>query len=428
MVGKSNFLVNNFSLWVSEILESWNLSAFYHSVLTQCIVAVFILIMATILYFVAKYTIRLILRLFARFSVMKFAQSLLDNKFSASLVLLVPVWWVKSSIPIFHELQNILFWNKIFDLILLFIYYQILSSILRALTNFLNSTPKYKDKPIESYFQIIKIIIAVILIASAFTVITDTSILDLFKAMGAISAIMMLIFKDSILGFVSSVQVTTNDMVRIGDWITIPKHNADGTVEQISLTTVKVRNFDNTITTVPTYSLVSDSFQNWRAMQQSGGRRIKRAITIKQSTIRYIEDDEIERFEKIQGIQQYMIERTKIINEHNERIGADRSLRVNGRNMTNIGLYRKYAENYLQNFPQLNHNMMIMVRQLPATEMGLPLEVYCFTNTIKWREYENITADIFDHLVSAVRYFDLEIFERNSDTDKVVFNFDKNSK
>ncbi len=425
MESKSNFLVNNFSLWTNEILESLNLSDFYHSVFKECIVAVFILIMATILYFFAKYTIRFVLKILTRFSVLKLAQSLLDNKFSASLVLLVPLWWAKSSIPILHELENLTFWNKIFDLILLFIYYQILSSLFRALVGFLNSTPKYKDKPIQSYFQIIKIIVAVVLIGSAFTVITDTSILDLFKAMGAISAIMMLIFKDSILGFVSSVQVTTNDMVRLGDWITIPKHNADGTVEQISLTTVKVRNFDNTITTVPTYSLVSDSFQNWRAMQQSGGRRIKRAITIKQSTIRYIEDSEIERFEKIQGIQQYMIERTKIINEHNERIGADRSLRVNGRNMTNIGLYRKYAENYLQNFPQLNHNMMIMVRQLPATEIGLPLEVYCFTNTIKWREYENITADIFDHLVSAVRYFDLEIFERNSDTDKIVLNLEK---
>ena len=205
-------------------------------------------------------------------------------------------------------------------------------------------------------------------------------------------------------------------MVRIGDWITMPKYNADGDVIQITLTTVKVRNFDKTITTIPTYAMISDSFQNWRGMRQQGGRRIKRSILLKQSTFRYIEDNELERFKKIQNISDYIDERQQEVDLYNESIGADRTLRVNGRNLTNIGLFRKYAEVYLRNHPDVRKDMNIMVRQLAPTEFGMPIEIYCFTTTTVWIEYEGIMGDIFDHLTSAVRYFDLKIFENLSDS------------
>lgn len=244
-----------------------------------------------------------------------------------------------------------------------------------------------------------------------------------FAAMGAASAILLLMFKDTIMGFVASIQVTTNDMVRIGDWITMPKYGADGDVEEINLTTVKVRNFDKTITTIPTYTLISDSFQNWRGMQESGGRRIKRSIIIKQASIRFVDESELPNFRKIQGIRDYIEERGDVIRKHNEKIGADRSLALNGRNFTNFGLYRRYAEWYVQNHPDIHKGMTLMVRQLAPTENGLPLELYVFTTTTNWAQYEYIMADIFDHLIAAVPYFGLQVFERTSGADTLGIKF-----
>ena len=200
-------------------------------------------------------------------------------------------------------------------------------------------------------------------------------------------------------------------MVRIGDWITMPKYGADGDVIQINLTTVKVQNFDKTITTIPTYSLISDSFQNWRGMEESGGRRIKRALLLRQSSIRFIEPGEIEKFKKIQSLTTYIEHRQKDIDKANLRNEIDKDLLVNGRNLTNAGLFRKYIDNYLATHSGTNKKMTMMVRQLAPTATGLPLEIYTFTSTTKWVEYEHIMADIFDHIIAAAKYFDLQIYE-----------------
>jgi miniconductance mechanosensitive channel len=250
-----------------------------------------------------------------------------------------------------------------------------------------------------------------------FSYLTGKSPIAFFTAMGALSAVLLLMFKDTIMGFVASIQVTTNDMVRIGDWITMSKYGADGDVIEINLTTVKVQNFDKTITTIPTYSLISDAFQNWRGMQESGGRRIKRAIYIKQSTIKFLAPDEVDRFKSIQTLKSYIEHRQKDIDKNNERIGADKSLLINGRNLTNAGLYRKYIDNYVANHSGLHKNMTMMVRQLAPTANGLPLELYVFTSTTKWVDYEHIMADIFDHLLAAARYFDIEIYEMEGSGD-----------
>ena len=238
--------------------------------------------------------------------------------------------------------------------------------------------------------------------------------------MGAASAIMMLVFKDTILGFVASVQVTTNDMVRKGDWITMPKYNADGTVTQITLNTVKVVNFDRTIITIPTYAMISDSFQNWRGMRDVDSRRIKRSLYFKQSSIRFIDREEFPRFLSIQLLEDYILQRQEIIDNYNEKIGADRSISINGRNLTNIGLFRKYTDLYLRSHSNVRQNMTLMVRQLAPTAQGLPLEVYCFASTSNWVKYENTMSDIFDHLISAAPFFDLVIFEENSSNDKRI--------
>jgi miniconductance mechanosensitive channel len=233
----------------------------------------------------------------------------------------------------------------------------------------------------------------------------------IIAGLGAASAVIMLIFKDSILGFVASLQVSANDMVRIGDWITMPKHGADGNVIQITLTTVKVQNFDKTITTIPPYALVSDSFQNWRGMQEAGGRRRKRSIYIKHSTIRFLRDEELKELSKITIISDYIRERSQEIAEYNKSGDVDKSLLINGRNLTNLGLYRMYIKGYLDYHPEVRKDMTLMVRQLDPTSKGLPLELYFFTDTIEWADYENIVSDVFDHVIAAAGYFHLELFE-----------------
>lgn len=402
--------------WLQDVFHSLNISEGITNQLILLIEIAVVILFTYVFQWLAKKLIKFILRRIGKIFKFQFADFLLENKFPAYLALIAPLTWIRNTIPIVFETfpSTVDFLVKMTNIFIILLIYWLVNSVVKAASRYLKTFPKYKDKPIDSYFQVGRIVLVIFLIGAFFTVLTNSSMIVFFKGMGAASAVFMLIFRDSILGFVSSILVSINDMLRIGDWITIPKHQADGDVIQITLATVKIKNFDNTITTVPTYSLISDSFQNWRGMKLAGGRRVKRAIFIKQSTIRYIEDKEIANFERIQGIQEYMKARQDTINKYNEETGADRSLRVNGRNMTNIGLYRKYCENYLHVHPNVEQSMIIMVRQQPASENGLPIEIYCFTNTTVWEEYENIMADIFDHLVAAVRYFELEIFERDS--------------
>jgi miniconductance mechanosensitive channel len=231
---------------------------------------------------------------------------------------------------------------------------------------------------------------------------------------GAVSAIIILIFRDTILGFVASVQVSLNDMVRIGDWITFDKFGADGDVIEINLATVKVRNFDNTTTTIPTYSMISDSFRNWRGMLNSDGRRIKRHILIKASSIRFLDVNELQDLKKIQLISNYINLRQSDIEKFNKTHKVDKSVLINGRNMTNFGVFRKYITQYLSQYPGLNKEMILLCRQLQPTPQGVPLEIYTFSNDKRFENYEYIMADIFDHVFASIRYFDLEIYEMPS--------------
>jgi miniconductance mechanosensitive channel len=238
---------------------------------------------------------------------------------------------------------------------------------------------------------------------------------------GAASAIILLIFKDTILGFVASIQVAINDMVRIGDWITFEKYGADGDVVEINLATVKVQNFDMTITTIPTYALISDSFKNWRGMTDSPGRRIKRSLYIKQDSIKFLTDEDIQRFKRIGLITDYLTNMEEKLARINERDDSDKSIQINGSNLTNVGLFRKYMETYIQNHSAIHKEMLLMCRQLAPTAQGIPLEVYCFSKDKKWENYEYIMADLFDHFLAAVPYFDLELFEYPSSPNRDNF-------
>jgi miniconductance mechanosensitive channel len=276
------------------------------------------------------------------------------------------------------------------------------------------------DKPLESYVQVIMIFLWGVAIIFIVYQLTGKDVLS-FATLGAASAVILLIFKDTILGFVASIQVSVNDIVRIGDWITFDKFGADGTVTDINLATVLVQNWDNTYTTIPTYSLISDSFQNWRGMQESGGRRIKRAILIKQSSIKFLSNEKIEKYKKIQLVKSYIDHRQREISNHNNKVGADKSVLINGRNLTNFGIFRKYIDVYLKENSAVSKDLFSMVRQLQPTSKGIPLEIYCFSSDKRWANYEAIMSDIFDHIIAAVPYFDLEVFEEPTGSDINAF-------
>jgi miniconductance mechanosensitive channel len=293
----------------------------------------------------------------------------------------------------------------------------ILRSLLRTTKNYLKTREEYRDKPIDSYIQVIIIFVWIIGIMYIIALLTGRSVIEFAISLGAASAILLLIFKDTILGFVASIQVSVNDIVRIGDWITFSKYGADGTVTEINLATVRVQNWDNTYTTIPTYSLIADSFQNWRGMQESPGRRIKRSIYIKQNSVRFVTAEDLERMKKISLIAPFLDHRQKEIDKYNLNNNVDKGLPINGRNQTNLGIFRKYADAYLNEHSAIHKDMYIIVRHQAPTAQGIPLEILCFSRDKRWQNFEYISADIFDHLIAAVSYFDLKLFESPSGDD-----------
>jgi len=272
-----------------------------------------------------------------------------------------------------------------------------------------------KERPIKGYIQVFQMIATIIGGIMIISNLMNKSPWKLLSGIGAVTAIVLLIFKDSILGFVAGIQLAANNMIRIGDWIEMPKYNADGDVIEINLTTVKVRNFDKTITTIPVYAFISDSFKNWRGMSESGGRRIKRPIYIDATTIKICTDEMLEKYKKISYISEYIGEKSLEVNEYNKNI--DISQTANGRRLTNIGTFRHYVLSYLKNNPEINQNMTLLVRQLEITPQGLPIEIYAFSKDVVWQNYEKVQSDIFDHLLAVLPEFDLKVFQNPSGND-----------
>ena len=377
----------------------------------------FLLTIVFLLVFVVYHIIRQLLRvIFDRMSAMPrmtFLKHLRDRRFPHYLSMIIPFSLVKGTIPIIFESypQVMRFADKLAEIYLVFYMIWIAMSVVKAFGDSLRTRPELKDKPIESYTQVVSIIFYFIGFIVLFSILSGKNPMYFITGLGAASAILLLVFKDTIMGFVASIQVSANDMVRLGDWITMPKYDADGDVIQITLTTVKIRNFDRTITTIPPYSLVSDSFQNWRGMRDAGGRRLKRSVFIKQSSIRFIEENEVPELSKIQLLSTYLQNKRTEIDSYNSKTGADKSLAINGRNLTNMGLYRRYIDNYLRSHSGVHQDLTLMVRQLQPTAQGLPLELYFFTATTVWTEYEGIVADVFDHITAAAKFFGIELFE-----------------
>lgn len=286
------------------------------------------------------------------------------------------------------------------------------SALLSALVRiYEGSFEAARERPIRSYVQVVTIflwIFAAILVIAA---LTDRSPWAFLGGLGAMTAVLMLVFKDAILGLVASIQLAFNDMVRVGDWIEMPQYGADGDVIEILLTTVKVQNWDKTITTIPTYRLISDAFKNWRGMSESGGRRIKRSVLLDLQSIRFVDEEMLARFKKIQYIREYLERKLEETRRWNEEQKADLSTLVNGRHLTNIGTFRAYVEAYLRHHPMIRQDMTFLVRQLPPVDKGLPIEIYVFSREQRWVQYEGIQADIFDHILAVVPEFDLRVVQ-----------------
>jgi len=271
--------------------------------------------------------------------------------------------------------------------------------------------------PIKGYLQVIKIVIYAVATILIIATLIDRSPLILLSGLGAMAAVLLLIFQDTILSLVASVQITSNDLIRVGDWVEMPQLNADGDVIDIALHTVKVQNWDKTISNIPTKRFISDSFKNWRGMQESGGRRIKRSLYLDQQSVHFLSSDECERLHRFNLLDEYLTEKRREIDEWNAKLEERGKEPVNTRRITNIGSFRAYVERYLRSHGGIHQGMTLMVRQLSPTADGLPLEIYCFTNTVAWTGYEAIQSDIFDHLLAILPEFGLRVFQHPSGAD-----------
>ena len=321
-------------------------------------------------------------------------------------LILKHVAWEATSTEMIHRILHI--WIVIAILLMI-------SSIMDGINRIYESYPMAKQRPIKVFIQVIKIFFYSMGLIIVVSILVDKSPEALLVGLSAFAAVLMLIFKDSILGFVAGVQLIANRMVRIGDWIVMPSHGADGEVQEINLTTVKVQNWDKTISTVPTYKLVSESFTNWRGMQESGGRRIKRSVFIDIFSIHYLSDTEIEVLKKSSLLKEYIEQKLDELNVYN----ANRGTLLDERRLTNIGTFREYMESWITTNPDINIQMTHMVRQLQPGPTGVPLEIYCFSAKQAWVDYERVQADLFDHLFAILPLFNLKVFQYSG---KVEYN------
>ncbi|MDZ4823352.1 MAG: mechanosensitive ion channel [Flavobacteriales bacterium] len=407
---------------LSKKIENWLNNTFSGENLALAHFIIGFALLATLCFAIWFFTREVLIRIIRK--VVAKTQSTWDDKFfeykvfrTLSLIIIAVI--ISHAVPVLFRFYP--GWSE-YAIILSKVYIVVavlmaINAIINAGGAVLESAPSLRDKPIRSYKQVAKIIFFLICTIFILSILLGQSPIYILGGFGAVTAVLLLIFRDPILGFTASIQMSAVDLVRVGDWITVEKYGADGDVIEINLTTVKVQNWDMTVTIVPAYALVSESFRNWRGMEESQGRRIKRYINIKISSIKYCDDDLFNRLLQVERLQSFLEKRKTEIAEYNQRNNVNKDVLINGRHLTNIGIFRVYAETYLVQNPYINTEMTFMVRQLQPTEHGLPVEIYAFSKEKKLEDYELIIADIFDHLLAAVPFFDLETFESPSGSD-----------
>ena len=391
---------------------SW-LSA--HPLLGQITMAVIVIILSLVSYFVTKHYVLRALSKIVRKTRTRFDDILLQKMMLRRLSYLAPFIVVYSCAHLFPYAEDVI--RKVSVALISWVILLIVGAFLTALNDVYVTLDMSKGKPIKGYIQIVKIIIYMAGIIIILCSLVGRSPLGLLSGFGAMTAVILLIFRDTILSFVASLQISSNDLVRVGDWIEAPKYGADGDVVDIALHTVKVQNWDKTFTVIPTHKLIEETFRNWRGMQMSGGRRIKRSVHIDVGSIRFCDEEMVNRFRKIHLISDYVDRKIEELETYNRENDIDTSVPVNGRRMTNIGTFRAYVEAYLRTHKNIHQGMTFLVRQLPSGPTGLPIEIYVFSDDTVWGRYEAIQADIFDHILAVVPQFDLKVFQNPTGED-----------
>jgi miniconductance mechanosensitive channel len=394
---------------VRNWLESQGLQGLFLEYLSWAVVAVGVIILAVITTFVTKRILLTLLSFLIRKTKTRWDDALLERRVLHRLSHLAPALVFYWFAGVFPGVESLI--HNLAVIYMLIVSGLVVSSFLNAVVDIYRTMEISRTRPIKGFVQLFQILIIVLLAIFGLAVVTNQSPLVLLSGLGALTAVLLLVFKDSILGLVASFQISANNMVRIGDWIEMPKYGADGDVIDVSLHTIKVQNWNKTISTIPTYALISDTFKNWRGMEESGGRRIKRAVNIDINSISFCSEEMIERFSKYQYITEYINRKKDELARHNQEHKVDTNFLVNGRHMTNIGTFRAYVEAYLKNHPKIHQQMTFLVRQLPPGEHGQPIEIYVFSNDLRWAPYEAIQADIFDHILAVVPMFDLRVFQ-----------------
>jgi miniconductance mechanosensitive channel len=405
--------------WLMELLETTFLPEWTFALIDFGLRAIILFFLSFLLYYVSKkillfYTIK-----FVRKSKSKFDDYLLHRRVFHRISHIAPAIVIyvldESFFGVYPTFLSVV--NTLSIIYMIGVVFWTLQAVLAVLEDIYNTKPYAIERPIRSYIQLLNLTTILVGALIIISYLFDVQVTRIFAGLGAMAAVLMLIFKDTILGFVAGIQLSANKMMRVGDWISMPTHNADGTVLEVTLNTVKVQNWDRTITTIPTYALVASPFMNWRGMEESGGRRITRSINVDMRSVRFCTPEMLNKFKKIHMLKDYIEQRQTEIENYNKELGVDESITVNGRRMTNLGVFRKYLENYCIQHPRLNTEMTFLIRHLQPSEKGIPIQVYVFSKEKAWAVYEEIQADIFDHILAIIPEFGLRVFQEPSGDD-----------
>ncbi|RHR43023.1 mechanosensitive ion channel family protein [Parabacteroides sp. AF18-52] len=407
--------------WINSYLIKWGLVRDSANIWDNLIVLLLVIAVTVGIDYTCRYIFLGLFKRFAKRTKNQWDDLIVERKIINKLMHLIPAILVYIMLPLAlprAEMPTLLgILQMICSIYIVAVILRFINAALNLLLEIYNRKEAFKNKPLKGFVQIIQVLVFFVGFIIIISILIGKSPATLFAGLGASAAILMLVFKDTILGFVAGIQLSANDMLRPGDWITMTKYGADGTVIEVTLNSIKVRNFDNTITMIPPYALVSDSFQNWRGMQESGGRRVKRSINIDMNSVRFCTPEMLDKFRKISLLTEYIDTKQQELERYNKEHNIDGSIKVNGRRQTNLGVFRAYLVNYLKSNPDVNKDLTCMVRQLQPTEKGIPMELYFFAATTVWIPYEGIQSDVFDHILAVLPEFDLQVFQEVSGSD-----------
>ena len=411
--------------WFNQKLLNFGTSVSVADYLDNFAVLLIIILLALAVDYICRYILLGAFKKFVKKTTNQLDDLIIEKKIINKGMHIIPSILIFTMLPLAYpspaDKEILVLLQKLCQIYIITVSLLFINSLLNLGVELFHRNDKFKDKPLKGFVQIVQVILFSVGIILLISILINESPSTIFTGIGASAAILMLVFKDTILGFVAGIQLSANDMLRVDDWISMPKYGADGTVIEITLNTVKVKNFDNTISTIPPYALISESFQNWRGMRESPGRRIKRSINLDMNSVKFCTPEMLEKYRKISLLAGYIDDTENKLQTYNQANQIDNTILVNGRRQTNLGVFRAYLQRYLESLPEVNKEMICMVRHLQPTEKGIPMELYFFSSIKDWVIYETIQADVFDHVLAVIPEFDLQIFQELSGSDVRMF-------